>query len=385
MIESVTRAAVFPTTSKVSLPTDEGVHAGDKTEWWYLNGHLSDDQGREYGFMDALFDTPDIIDARYNHDLPLMPGAALLDAAFTQITEGRHTEFRSPRFFAPSSKVHDGFTPGILDQQFKDSRGLWKVQRVDDETIHLSGPHGDAQLDLTLKHKKAPILMGGEGEIPMGPFGSSKYYTWSRLEASGTVQIDGETRKVNGTAWMDHQWGDMQLFHGYDGWDWFGMQLDNGTDINAFRFRDANGENVQASVGCSQAEGTQTVSDKMELTPTGWWTSPQTGVRYPTSWHVVIPDRKIDLDVTPAFDDQEMNGGPPYGHPRLAPVPTYWEGAMNVQGTVAGQKVTGKAYGEFVGYGLSQEDRQLDASVIAEATSLAGAPAETATASERGA
>lgn len=373
MIDSVTRASVFPTTSKVSLPKDEGAHVGAKTEWWYLNGHLRDEQGREYGFMDALFDTPDVIDARYNRDLPLMPGASLLDTAFTQISEGKHTEFRTPHFHAPNSQPHDGFTPEVLGQQFKDSRGLWRVERLDDETIHLTGPHGDAKLDLTLKHHKAPLLMGGEGEIPMGPFGLSKYYTWSRLEASGTVQIDGETRKVEGSAWMDHQWGDMQMFHGYDGWDWFGIQLDNGADINAFRFRGPDGGNVQAAVGLSRPDGAQATSEQMALTPQSWWTSPQTGITYPTSWHVAIPDRQIELDITPTFDDQEMDGSSPHGHPALAPVPTYWEGSMRVVGTVAGQPVTGKAYGEFVGYGLTDEARTLSASTLAEATGLADA------------
>lgn len=373
MISSISHNASFPSTAKVSLPKDEGAHAGEKTEWWYLNGHLRDEQGREYGFMNALFDTPDVIDARYNRDLPMMPGASLLDTAFTQITEGRHTSMRRPHFHAPNSQPHEGFTPDALGHQFETNRGVWRVERRDDQTIHLSGPHGDAQLDLTLTHKKAPLFMGGEGEIAMGPFGRSKYYTWSRLEAEGTVQIDGETRKVSGSAWMDHQWGDMQMFNGYDGWDWFGIQLDNGSDINAFRFRGPDGGNVQASVGLSAENGTQSTSEQMELTPNAWWTSPKTGVTYPTSWHLVVPDRQIALDLTPAHDNQEMNGGPPHGYPALAPVPTYWEGAMHVVGTVAGQPVSGKAYGEFVGYGTSDEARTLSAATLAEATGLAQA------------
>lgn len=370
MIDSIARPNPFPSTSKVRLPADEGAHSGAKTEWWYLNGHLRDDQGREYGFVDALFDVPDIIDARFNKNLPLMPGATQLDAAITLESEGRHSAFRTPHFHRPGAQPHGGITESQLSEQFVDKRGTWRVERLDDHTIHLAGPHGDAQLDLTLTHDKPALMMGGEGEIAMGPHGLSKYYTWTRLQASGTVLVDGEARRVEGTAWMDHQWGDMQMLNGYDGWDWFGIQLDNGADVNAFRFRGADGGNVQASVGVSNADGTQAVSDQIELTPRSWWTSPDTGVRYPTSWHITVPDRHLDLDVTPTFDNQEMAGTRPYSHPKLAPIPTYWEGSLRVTGTMDGQPVSGKAYGEFVGYGVTDADRRLDAATVAAAQGL---------------
>lgn len=376
MISSVSLRSPFPTTPRLTLPEDEGSHTGEKMEWWYVNGHLHDDQGRDYGFMSALFDVPDIIEGRYNRHIPYMPGVVQLDTAITQETEGRHDQRRITDFQAPHSQPHPGLTPGALAHQYKEGRGLWRVERLDDETMHVSGPHGPGQLDLTLKQTKPALLMGGEGEIPMGPYGSSKYYTWSRLEAKGTVQIDGETRPVEGTAWMDHQWGDMQIFNGYDGWDWFGIQLNDGSDINAFRFRGPDGQNVQASVGLSNADGSQAISEELQVTPKRYWTSPHTGIRYPTSWHVVIPDRKVDLDVTPTVDDQEMKGTPPHSYPKLTPIPTYWEGSMYVTGTVDGKPVQGKAYGEFTGYG-ARESVELDEATI----ELARRKAQEATAS----
>lgn len=346
----------FPTTSKLSLPADEGAHNDAKTEWWYLNGHLHDDQGREYSFINALFDVPDIVEARYNRYVPEMPGATQLDTGLTQETEGVHSTRRTTHFHAPHDEPHGGITTGALAEQFNDKKGLWHVERVDDNTIHLKGPHGSGQLDLTLTQTKPALLMGGEGEIPMGPYGSSKYYSWPRLEAKGTLQVNGETRRVEGNAWMDHQWGDMQMYHGYEGWDWFGIQLDNGTDVNAFRFRGTNDANVQTSVGVSNPDGSQGISEQLNLTPQAYWTSPHTGIRYPTSWHLVVPDKQVDLELTPTLPDQEMKGMPPHSYPRLAPIPTYWEGSMNVTGMVGGQSVHGKAYGEFVGYGTRTAD-----------------------------
>ena len=96
-----------------------------------------------------------------------------------------------------------------------------------DRAAHLgvdrqAGKGGDRGLDPV--ERRAQVgggggALGGEGEIAMGPHGLSKYYTWTRLQASGTVLVDVEARRVEGTAWMDHQWGDMQMLNGYDGWD----------------------------------------------------------------------------------------------------------------------------------------------------------------------
>ncbi|MEW6283197.1 MAG: lipocalin family protein, partial [Candidatus Eremiobacterota bacterium] len=209
--------------------------------------------------------------------------------------------------------------------------------------------------------------------------GRSKYYTFPRLEAEGTLTLDGQERRVKGSAWLDHQWGDMQIYNGYKGWDWFGIQLDNRTEINAFRFRGPEGENVQASVGMSHPDGTQSVSEQISLTPGRTWKSPTTGAEYPVEWHLSIPDKQVELDLKPTVDSQEMVGHPPYCYPELAPKPSYWEGSMQVTGTVGGQSVSGRAYTELVGYPGDQVLAEFDPSVVDLAERLA---AETA--AERG-
>lgn len=142
----------------------------------------------------------------------------------------------------------------------------------------------------------------------------------------------------------------MQMYNGYEGWDWFGIQLDDGTDVNAFRFRGEDGGNVSASVGISRPDGTQAVSQDLRLTPGREWQSPETGASYPMEWHVVVADQGIDLQVKARHDAQEMVGHPPHCEPRLAAMPTYWEGPVEVSGTVGGKPVTGRAYMELTGY-----------------------------------
>lgn len=198
-----------PPRPRVELPRDEGSHPEAKTEWWYLNGHLEDEQGRQYGFMYALFDAPDVIDGRYNVDLPGMPGAAALDTGLIEQETGRHSRTRTLQLRLPGTRF-PGVKTGELDHRFRNENGEWRLKRWNQERITVQGPLGRGQVDLRMDPLKPTLLMGGEGEIEMGPHGLSKYYTFPRMETRGTLTVDGETRKVHGTAWLDHQWGDMQ-------------------------------------------------------------------------------------------------------------------------------------------------------------------------------
>ena len=50
------------------------------------------------------------------------------------------------------------------------------------------------------------------------------------MSAAGELTLDGERLQVEGIAWFDHQWGDFVSVGG-GGWDWFAINLDDGTDI----------------------------------------------------------------------------------------------------------------------------------------------------------
>ena len=62
-----------------------------------------------------------------------------------------------------------------------------------------------------------------------------------RWRRRGTLTIDGDgARRSTGTAWFDHQWGDF-IAVGGGGWDWFAVNLDDGTDLTLSLVRDADG------------------------------------------------------------------------------------------------------------------------------------------------
>jgi predicted secreted hydrolase len=73
------------------------------------------------------------------------------------------------------------------------------------------------------------------------------------------------------------------------------------------------------------------------------WKSPRSTGVYPMKWRVRVPRLALDLVVTPAFQDQELDTA------RSTQV-VYWEGAARVEGTAGNQRVRGRAYVEMTGY-----------------------------------
>ena len=93
----------------------------------------------------------------------------------------------------------------------------------------------------TLEATKPPALHDGDGWIDFGPAGGSYYYSRTAMAATGTLDARRRRRCTStGTAWFDHQWGDF-ISVGGGGWDWFAVNLDDGTDLTLSLVRDADG------------------------------------------------------------------------------------------------------------------------------------------------
>ncbi len=113
------------------------------------------------------------------------------------------------------------------------------ARMTDEEAAH-AGSTGGLGLDLDLTATKPPALHGGAGWIDFGPAGGSYYYSRTAMDATGSVTLDGRTLTVEGSAWFDHQWGDF-ISVGGGGWDWYALNLDDGTDLTLSLVREADG------------------------------------------------------------------------------------------------------------------------------------------------
>ena len=135
------------------------------------------------------------------------------------------------------------------------------------------------------------------------------------------------------------------------GWDWFALQLDDGSEVMLYVIRAPDGTPLIVDGSLVATDGTLTVLDRGDLTvtPTGWWTSPATGITYPSDWTVEVPAHRLQLDLTPSLPDQALD-------PRASTGVVYWEGEVLVAGTRDDRLLTGLGYVELTGYAGRPKD-----------------------------
>ena len=164
------------------------------------------------------------------------------------------------------------------------------------------------------------------------------------MDATGTVVLDGEPLTVTGDAWFDHQWGDF-ISVGGGGWDWFAVNLDDGTDLTVSLVRDADGSYPLVYGTLVEADGSTRHLDRTAFTVevTDRWISPATGADYPAGWTISLPGDDLTIDLSPTVAAQELDT-------RATTGVIYWEGSQRVRATRGGRPLGGEGYVELTGY-----------------------------------
>jgi predicted secreted hydrolase len=334
------------TPPSLTLPRDHGAHPEVRTEWWYLTANLVDESGRRYGAQVTFFRhgldpseaLPDQASLRARHAL-----AAHLAIAEAESGHFRHAErvWRADGGFAGFNTDDLGVWLG--DWELERREGDLIVARASDRAVGLV-------VDLQFRPTKPLVRQGDEGYSRKGadPGNASAYMSWTRLEVTGTLTLDGRELSVAGAGWFDHEWGTSQLGEGVVGWDWFSLRLAGGSELMVYRLRRADGSPDRFSSGTLVHPDGSTrrfgVAD-VELTPTAWWRSPETGGEYPSGWRVRVPSDDIDLVVEPLVQAAEVDG-------RGSTGVVYWEGPVTVSGSHRGE-----GYAELTGYAGSLAGR----------------------------
>jgi predicted secreted hydrolase len=207
--------------------------------------------------------------------------------------------------------------------------------------LHAAG--SDYALSLAARPLMAPVPNGERGLSRKSgePGNATYYYSIPRIAVAGTLIRGGTTLRVRGLAWLDREWGSGALGPQEKGWDWFGLQLGDGSSVMFYSLRDRNGVQDPYSAGTwVDPEGRARALHRGDVHTQvlAYWTD-ASGARYPSRWRLVAPALGLNLTVRPALADQE-----------LVTSPRYWEGAVDVAGTRANRPVTGRGYVELVGY-----------------------------------
>jgi predicted secreted hydrolase len=328
----------------LEFPADHGPHLDYQTEWWYYTGNLVGDEGQHIGYQLTFFRRalapPSLRTEResaWAADQVYMAHFALTDVA------GRsHQAFER---FARGAAGLAGAQAAPYQVWLED----WRVEEEAPGVTRMRAAQEGLALDLMLVDRKGPILHGNRGYSPKGPMpgNASYYYSLTRLETSGTVQVGDASYQVSGLSWMDHEWSTSGLAADQVGWDWFSVQLDDGSELMVFQLRKADGNIDPFSSGTYIAADGSTrhlARDAFEIRVEDTWPSPHTGAIYPARWTVTVPAVDLVLEIEPHLAGQELTVS--YA---------YWEGAVRIEGERAGQAVRGNGYVEMTGYAGSMQ------------------------------
>ncbi len=321
------------------FPEDHAAHEKFRSEWWYFTGNLRTRQGRHFGFELTFFRfalAPETMQrtSKWATNQAWMAHLSVTDTDGEQFITAER--FSRQALGLAGSQAHP-FRVWLEDwSAYGDGDGI--------PPLRLRAGTDRTGLQLTLDGSKPVALHGDNGVDPKGPErgNASYYYSLSRLDAAGTLRVADVEFDVSGTAWMDREWGTSALSPELTGWDWFGLQLEDGREIMYYRLRTRDGESSPFSGGSLlQADGTRVglSPQDVSLTPLEYWTSPDTGSSYPVSWQVDLPSEEMALTISPHLPQQELDL-----------TVRYWEGAVSVTGNQRGEEITGDGYVELTGY-----------------------------------
>jgi predicted secreted hydrolase len=167
------------------------------------------------------------------------------------------------------------------------------------------------------------------------------------MDATGSLTLGDRTFDVTGIAWFDHQWGDF-IAVGGGGWDWFAINLADGTDLMLSMNRDIDGSYtiVYGTLVDASGRTRNLPGDAFEVQVTDHWLSPTTGIDYPAGWRITIPGEGLEIGLSPTVAGQELD--------TRATTSIYWEGSQVVSARRAGKSLGGEAYVELTGYGPAE-------------------------------
>ncbi|GAB4475757.1 MAG: lipocalin-like domain-containing protein [Burkholderiaceae bacterium] len=331
------RAAVdYPavTPRPLEFPRDHGAHPTYRIEWWYLTGWL--DAQPPLGFQVTFFRTRTPIDpanpSRFAAHQLVIAHAAIADAAHGALVHDQ----RIARAGFGIARAAEADTDVALDR--------WTLRRASDGTYECAIPARGFALRFRARPTQPILLQGEAGFSRKGPKPeqASYYYSQPQLRVDAELVRDGRRLRAGGIAWLDHEWSSTLLDPAASGWDWIGMNLDDGAALAAFQIRrNDGGPRIHAYAALRAAGHAQArifAPDEVRFEPLARWTSPRTRATYLVAQRIAIGARTFET--RPLLDDQELDS-------RTTAGAVYWEGASTL---LESGRPVGRGYLEMTGY-----------------------------------
>lgn len=324
-----------PAGSLISFPSDEGRHPAEAVEWWYIAGHLrGESTGSSYSFMLSYFHYPgDSLGISYD-------GFRILNLSNDDSGEF-HTETMPVRSYRDLATDHLHLDVQLFNmvRESWDHREEPAGSRIPYEyEISATAEHGSLNLSTVLQ--KRPLIPGGDGLFDQGASSYTYYYSLTDNLVSGEINFDGVLENVNGSAWIDRQYGSFNPQSG-EQYEWFFIQLSNGMDLNVWNLFTSENllpeEQAFKHMAIYVDEDTQYTEHNFKLERQAYTCLPVSGNCYASQWRLSSEMNQIDLIISTLDQDSEVSL--PF---------TFFEGSATISGTVNGVAVSGKGFAELL-------------------------------------
>ncbi|WKL17144.1 carotenoid 1,2-hydratase [Comamonas testosteroni] len=334
----------------LQFPRDFGSHPDLQTEWWYITGQLQAG-GKPWGFQLTFFRSR--IEAAQGLQSALAAKQLIFAHAALCDVEGQ--KLRHDQRMARAGLGLAGASENDTDVHLND----WYLQRrpVPGRSASEASRYGallssqDFTLDLEFDSTQPLLLQGLNGLSRKGPREeqASYYYSQPQLKVGGSITVDGQKLPVQASAhnraWLDHECSAAIMDPEAQGWDWIGMNLDDGSALTAFHLRQRNGSALWAG-GSFRAPNQNAqifAADQVRFKPLRHWSSPHSKASYPVAWSVQTPAGRFEVHAL--VDDQELDS-------RASTGAIYWEGLCELRniGSDGKSRRVGSGYLEMTGY-----------------------------------
>lgn len=307
---------------QLDFPFDHGPHFDSLFEWWYFTGETLTSEGETIGFEFTIFKVGTV---------GLNNFIYVGHLAITRPETSEHF-FTEVITLPPVSGIDEGKTEIKINNfsfAFSESKGFT-----------IMADTGNLSVNLSLTPTMDVLPHGEDGIIDMGDEINSYYYSFTNLQTNGDLSGNGlEYLVSSGRTWMDHQWGNYNLFGMI--WDWFSIRLDDGSAMMLFQFRDIFDNVVGSNWTYRSDNGAVKYGNDFSVIATRTYEDEKGNATYPIDWIVDVPEIDASFLVRPLFDEQSLYN---------VITPFYWEGLCSVEGTMSDEVEIGSAYVELTGY-----------------------------------
>ncbi len=250
------------------------------SEWWYTTGYIEDEDKNKFAFQFTITKVK----------MFGIPFHMLLTSVTDLQTEkhyyGQQVAFFGKGLITNSKETTFGNKAGVK-YSTNDKCSFGKM----DVFINAD----DYKLKLNLDALKTPVWNCDDGKLLMGVTDDPKqvtyYFSITNMLAEGTLELNGETRKVTGKAWFDKQGGPYDIASPKTHWEWFSFRFFDDEEIMLFDFPQGNygdGTYVKKSGEFQRLNNYEIIPEKVI-------TEPHTQYKFSYGWTVKMPGIKDEV------------------------------------------------------------------------------------------